>query len=79
MDGINMMTDKFNIFDVFSTMLPGMILLCLAYVCMPNLILLFIKEYGVVGKLLLFFIFSYLYGLLLHEIGYVINKAIIVK
>ena len=60
---------KFNIFDVFSMLIPGLIMTTMFVISVPKEAMLEIKNFLPQGDYLLFFVLSYLVGLLFHEIS----------
>ena len=78
MDSVEKATEKMNIFDIFAYILPGMILLSMAYICIPDLMRDYVRQFGV-GKYVLFFMFSYFYGVVLHELGNAADRKFVLK
>lgn len=60
---------KFNIFDVFSMLIPGLIITTMFVISVPREAMHEIKNFLPQGNYLLFFVLSYLVGLLFHEIS----------
>lgn len=67
--------DKFNIFDLFTMLIPGIIISTLSAV---SLSFVFYDKWKSCGneKYAVFFIVSYLYGLILQQIGTIIDQKI---
>ena len=70
--------EKFNIFDIFTMLIPGLITSCLYGVSLSFRYYHIWKGYGN-GKYVLFFAFSYFLGVILQEIGTVLDKKYIWK
>lgn len=73
MDDVGKVAENFNIYDLFTVMLPGMIVLCIGYIWVPVEYLGVIMRYGA-GKFVLFFLLSYFVGAVLRELGAVLDK-----
>ena len=69
--------EKFNIFDIFTMLVPGLIISCLYCVSLSFQYYDIWKNYGN-GKYV-FFVFSYFLGLIFQEIGTVLDKKCIWK
>ena len=70
--------EKFNIFDIFTMLGPGLIISCLYGVSLSFQYYDIWKNYGN-GKYVLFFVFSYFLGIIFQEIGTVLDKKCIWK
>lgn len=65
--------NKFNIFDVFSVLLPGTIVLVTQWILLPQPLKYDICLYVSEAQYLIFFVFAYFLGFLLHEINRIID------
>lgn len=67
--------EKFNIFDIFTMLGPGLIISCLYGVSLSFQYYDIWKNYGN-GKYVIFFVFSYFLGIIFQEIGTVLDKSV---
>ena len=70
--------EKFNIFDIFTMLGPGLIISCLYGVSLSFQYYDIWKNYGN-EKYVIFFVFSYFLGIIFQEIGTVLDKKCIWK
>ena len=70
--------EKFNVFDIFTMLLPGIIISCLFSISLSFQYYDTWKNYGN-EKYVLFFIFSYVLGVIFQEIGTILDKKYIWK
>lgn len=70
--------EKFNVFDIFTMLLPGIIISCLFSISLSFKYYDTWKNYGN-EKYVLFFIFSYVLGVIFQEIGTILDKKYIWK
>lgn len=69
--------EKFNVFDIFTTLLPGAIISCLYGVSLS------FEYYDTWEKFsnekyVIFFIFAYVVGIILHEISTLLDKKFLI-
>lgn len=66
--------EKFNIFDIFTMLVPGIIISCLLGVSLSFEYYNSWEKWGN-EKYFIFFVFSYICGILFQEIGTMLDKA----
>ncbi len=70
--------EKFNIFDIFSMLIPGCITLSAIYISLYPLNLSVLKNMNAIGYIMAI-ILSYTLGLILHELGRIFDDIILHK
>lgn len=70
--------EKFNIFDIFTMLLPGVIISCLYGVSLSFIYNNAWEKWGN-AKYVIFIIFAYVLGIALQEIGSFVDKKILRK
>lgn len=70
--------EKFNVFDIFTILLPGVIISCLFSISLSFKYYDIWKNCGN-EKYVLFFVFSYVLGVMFQEIGTILDKKYLGK
>lgn len=70
--------DKFNIFDLFTMLIPGIVFLCSIGIALSSQYYQYWDEWSN-EKYVLFFVFSYIFGICLQEIGTICDKGFLHK
>ncbi len=75
---INEVIGKFNIFDIFSMLIPGCVTTCLIYISLYPLKLDLFANIDA-DEYILAIVFSYVLGLILQEVGHILDSKLVCR
>ncbi|MBO4750594.1 MAG: hypothetical protein J5546_09775 [Lachnospiraceae bacterium] len=70
--------ERFNLFDLFTMLIPGIIITALAWISLANPLSYYLSDMGN-EKYLFFFVIAYFVGLIYQELGTIMDKVFLNK